>query len=219
MKTPIKQYEKTIQIPNIEALETIIDKDIEVCKLNMEKEAAVCEKVQQNYVKYLAKQQKQLLNFMKRQQKFMYGGKTSGAEVKLEDLVEVKFTEATCKVEAEHEPTDNYKQQGVDVKHVITDAPRGNSMWIYYVNKKSAWITVDFKDEEQVFFGLGIQACDRSWQHYPTEVRIYNDNNGEWEEICMQELKFQQPATTWRVIKFVIPETSTTKLKFAFTNT
>ena len=82
------------------------------------------------------------------------------------------------------------------------------------------WIITDFKGTEQTFVGIGIRSANDDPAEDPKTVRVSvpkEEGSDEWVEVMTIKPEFTHERNELK--KFVIPETTTKKMRFDFNNT
>ena len=81
------------------------------------------------------------------------------------------------------------------------------------------WIIADFGEKPRTFAGIGIRSANDDPPEDPKTVVISlpkEDGSDEWREVATVKPEFD--GRRRHLVKFVIPETTTKKMKFDFSN-
>ena len=140
----------------------------------------------------------------------------------LEDLIVVPFTEDTVELTSsgDHDAGAHKRQNILVPEH----------RWATrHARTSDEWLIADFKGVEQTFTGLGFLPRQDAWfNQVPINMKVYvpadtenadsnadDDNEDEWVEIFATEFERPTNASSPEQ-KFLIPETTCTKMKFVF---
>jgi len=130
-------------------------------------------------------------------------------DVSLEDLVKIDINNDNTILTTKHDG-----RYGT-LEGVLTD---DGDEFLWTDQGPDTWIIADFKGVEQTFVGIGIRSAPADAPEDPKTVVISvpkEEGSDEWVEIATVTPVFDKRL---HLVKFVIPETTTTKMKFDFNN-
>jgi len=131
-------------------------------------------------------------------------------DVSLEDLVKIDINNDNTILTTKHDG-----RYGT-LEGVLTD---DGDEFLWTDQGPDTWIIADFKGVEQTFVGIGIKSAPADAPEDPKTVVISvpkEEGSDEWVEIATVTPVFN--GKRLHLVKFVIPKTTTTKMKFDFNN-